>query len=178
MLMCFIIQYQKTILVHVIIAATAKSLQSFPTLCDPIDSSPPGSPIPAILQTRILEWVAISFSNAWKWKMKVKSLNRVRLLATPWTLQPTRLLCPWDFPGKSTGVGCHCLLHHVTIDLTKKVLSVGKLSGSWWKITSSNFFLNTWILFYWQHILLNVSLEVSRCTLFIFVKRSARHPNL
>ena len=64
MLMCFIIQYQKTILVHVIIAATAKSLQSFPTLCDPIDSSPPGSPIPAILQTRILEWVAISFSNA------------------------------------------------------------------------------------------------------------------
>ena len=55
------------------------------TLCDPIDSSPPGSPIPGILQARTLEWVAISFSNSWKWKMKVKSLNRVQLLATPWT---------------------------------------------------------------------------------------------
>ena len=63
----------------------AKSLQSCPTLCDPIDSSPPGSPVPGILQARTLEWVAISFSNAWKWKVKVKSLSRVRLLATPWT---------------------------------------------------------------------------------------------
>ena len=54
-------------------------------LCDPIDGSPPGSPIPRILQARTLEWVAISFSNAWKWKMKEKSLSRVRLLATPWT---------------------------------------------------------------------------------------------
>ena len=90
-------------------AAAAKSLQSCPTLCDPIDGSPPGSPIPGILQARTLEWVAISSSNAWKWKVKVKSLSHVRLLATPWT-QPTRLLHPWDFPGKSTGVGCHCLL--------------------------------------------------------------------
>ena len=56
--------------------ATAKSLQSCPTLCDPIDSSPPGSPIPGILQTRTLEWVAISFSNAWKWKVKVKYLEQ------------------------------------------------------------------------------------------------------
>ena len=63
----------------------AKSLQSCPTLCDPIDGSPPGSPIPGILQARILEWVAISFSNVWKWKVKVKSLSRVRLLATSWT---------------------------------------------------------------------------------------------
>ena len=63
----------------------AKSLQSCPTLCDPIDSSPPGSPVPGILQARTLEWVAISFSNAWKWKEKVKSLSRVRLLVTPWT---------------------------------------------------------------------------------------------
>ena len=67
------------------LAATAKSLQSCPTLCNPIDSSPPGSAIPGILQTRILEWVAISFSNAWKRKVKVKSLSRVQLLATPWT---------------------------------------------------------------------------------------------
>ena len=66
-------------------AAAAKSLQSCPTLCDPIDGSPPGSPIPGILQARTLEWVAISFSNAWKWKVKVKSLSRVWLLVTPWT---------------------------------------------------------------------------------------------
>ena len=63
----------------------AKSLQSCPTLCDPIDGSPPGSAVPGILQARTLEWVAISFFNAWKWKVKVKSLSRVRLLATPWT---------------------------------------------------------------------------------------------
>ena len=66
-------------------AAAAKSLQSCPTLCDPIDSGPPGSPVPGILQARTLEWVAISFSKAWKWKMKVKSLSRVWHLATPWT---------------------------------------------------------------------------------------------
>ena len=63
----------------------AKSLQSCLTLCDPIDGRPPGSPIPGILQARTLEWVAISFSNAWKWKVKVKSLSRVRLSATPRT---------------------------------------------------------------------------------------------
>ena len=66
-------------------AATAKTLQSCLTLCDPIDGSPPGSPIPGILQARTLEWVAISFSNTWKWKVKVKSLSHVWLLATPWT---------------------------------------------------------------------------------------------
>ena len=66
-------------------AAAAKSLQSCQILCDPIDCSPPGSPIPGILQARTLEWVAIFFSNAWKWKVKVKSLSRVRLLAIPQT---------------------------------------------------------------------------------------------
>ena len=66
-------------------AATAKSLQSCPTLCDPIAGSPPGCPVPGILQARTLEWAAISFSNAWKWKVKAKSLSHVRLLATPWT---------------------------------------------------------------------------------------------
>ena len=66
-------------------AATAKSLQSGPTLCDPIDVSPPGSPAPGILQAITLEWVAISFSNAWKWKMKGKSFSRVWLLVIPWT---------------------------------------------------------------------------------------------
>ena len=82
-------------------AAAAKLLQS--TLCDPIDGSPPGSPVPGILQARTLEWVAIFFSNAWKWKVEVKLLR-------PHGLQPTRLLHPWDFPGKSTGVGSHCFL--------------------------------------------------------------------
>ena len=63
----------------------AKLLQSCPTLCDPIDGSPPGSPVPRILQARALEWGAISFSNAWKWRMKGKLLSHVWLLATPWT---------------------------------------------------------------------------------------------
>ena len=63
----------------------AKSLQSCPTLCDPIDGSPPGSPAPGILQARTLEWVAISFFNVWKWKVKVKSVSRVWLFVTPWT---------------------------------------------------------------------------------------------
>ena len=67
------------------VAAAAKLLQSCPTLCDPTDGSPPGSPIPGILQARTLEWVATSFSNAWKWKVKVKSRSPVWLFATPWT---------------------------------------------------------------------------------------------
>ena len=71
--------------VDIYITATAKSLQSCPTLCNPIDRSPPGSPIPGILQARTLEWVVISFSNARKWKVKGKSLSGVQLLATPWT---------------------------------------------------------------------------------------------
>ena len=66
-------------------AAAAKPLQSCPTLCDTIDGSPPGFPVPGILQARTLEWVAISFSNAWKWRVKMKLLSHVQLLATPWT---------------------------------------------------------------------------------------------
>ena len=88
--------------------AAAKSLQSCPTPCDPIDSSPPGSSVPGILQARTLERVAISFSNAWKWKVKGKSLSRVRLLATPWT-------AAYQAPpsmGFSRQVGCHCLLRN------------------------------------------------------------------
>ena len=91
-------------------AAAAKPLQSCPTPCDPLDGSPPGSPIPGILQARILEWVAISFPNAWKWSRSVVSDS-----LQPHGLQPTRLLRPWDFPGKSTGVGCHCLLGSICI---------------------------------------------------------------
>ena len=91
------------------LTAAAKSLQSCLTLCNPIDGSPPDSPVPGILQARTMQWVVISFFNAWKWKVKEKLLSRVRLLATPRTAA-TRLLRPCDFPGKSTGVGCHCLL--------------------------------------------------------------------
>ena len=93
-------------------ADAAKSLQSCLTLCDPIDGSPPGSPIPGILQARTLEWVAISFSKAWKWKVKVKSLSRVQLLVTPWVAAYQAPLS-MDFPGKSTGVGCHFLLQQI-----------------------------------------------------------------
>ena len=84
------------------VAATeaAKSLQSCPTLCNPIDGSLPGSAIPGILQARTLEWVDISFSNAGKWGRSVVSDS-----SRPHGLQPTRLLRPWDCPGKSTGVG-------------------------------------------------------------------------
>ena len=92
-------------------AAAAKSLQSCPTLCDPMDCSPPGSSVPGILQARTLEWVAISFSNAWKWSRSVVSDPQ-----RPHGLQPTRLLRPWDFPGKSTGVGCHCLLQFTALE--------------------------------------------------------------
>ena len=74
-----------TIWIIIYCPAAAKSLQLCPTLCEPVDGSPPGSPVPGIVQARTLEWVAISFSNAWKWKVKVKSLSRIWLLATPWT---------------------------------------------------------------------------------------------
>ena len=94
-------------------AATAKLLQSRPTLCDPRDGSPPDSSIHGILQARTLEWVAISFSmqesEKWKWSPSVMSDPQ-----RPHGLQPSRLLRPWDVPGKSTGVGCHRLLHICT----------------------------------------------------------------
>ena len=88
-------------------AAAAKLLQLCLTLCNPIDSSLPGSPVPGILQARTLEWVAISFSNAWKWK--VKSLSCVRLLVTPWTAVHQAPPSMGFSKQKSTGVGCHCL---------------------------------------------------------------------
>ena len=91
-------------------AAAAKSLQSCLTLCNPVNGSLSGSSILGILQTRTMEWVAISFSNAWKWNLSVMSDS-----LQPHRLQPTRLLRPWEFPGKSTGVGCHCLLRPATL---------------------------------------------------------------
>ena len=95
-------------------------------LCDPIDGSPSGSPIPGILQARTLEWVAISFSNAWKWKVKVKSLICVRLLATPWTAAhqaPPSM----GFSREEYGVGCHCLL----CELMSSVYLIPLLTTPW-----------------------------------------------
>ena len=111
-------------------AAAAKPLQSYPTLCDPIDSSPPGPPVRGILQARTLEWVAISFSSACKCKVQVKSLSRVWLLQ-PYGLQPTRLLLSWDFPGKSTGRGCHCLLCFSLEAPTSKITHIISLISFW-----------------------------------------------
>ena len=104
---------------HCCYAAAAKSLQWCLTLCDPIDGSPPGSAVPGILQTRALEWVAISFSKAWKWKW---SRSVVSNSSRRHGLQPTRLLRLWDSPGKNTGVGCHFLLQ------CKKVKSESEVS--------------------------------------------------
>ena len=122
-----------SIMTLILDAAAAKSLQLCPTLCDPIDGSPPGSPVPGILQARILEWVAISSSNAWKWKEKVRSLSRVRLLVTPST---TAYQVPpsMDFPGKSTGVGCHCLL-----------------PDTWWILVNYVYGLAVWVCLMFSH---------------------------
>ena len=124
---CRISNWANSITVVLVDPAAAKSLQSCPTLCDPMDCSPPGSPIPGILQARTLEWAAISFSNAWKGKVQVKSLSRVRLFATAWTAahqappsmgfstRPCRGPAPAD-PGYSKerqhrwGSGNNCLI--------------------------------------------------------------------
>ena len=98
---------------HHAVATAAKSLQSCPTLCDPIDGSPPGFPTPWILQARTLEWVAISFSKVWKWKVKVKSLSRVWLFATPWTAAYQAPLS-MGFSRQESWSG---LPHHRTIQL-------------------------------------------------------------
>ena len=85
LLIIFMSSLEKCLFTSSAVAAAAKLLQLCPTLCDPIDGSPPGSSVPGILQERTLEWGATFFSNAWKWKVKVKSLSCVRLLVTPWT---------------------------------------------------------------------------------------------
>ena len=102
--------------------STAKSLQSCPTLCDPMDGSPPGSPVPGILQARTLERVAISFSNAWEWKVKVKSLSCVRLLATPWTAA---------YKGSNVNAHRHCLLRMFQRQTLKRYF---QYSHEYWQI--------------------------------------------
>ena len=109
-------------MIHTAAAAAAKSRQSCPTLCDPRDGSPPGPAVPGILQARTLDWVAISFSNAWKWKVKVKSLSRVWLLVTPWTAAyqaPPSM----GFSRQEYGVGCHCLLQWYTLLYIKEIIN-------------------------------------------------------
>ena len=110
-----------------ICAAAAKSLQSCPTLCDPVDGSPPGSPVPGILQARALGWVAISFSNAWMWKWSCSVMSDS---VSPQRRQPTRLPRPWDSPGKNTGVGCHFLLQCMNVKV--KLLSRVRLLATPW----------------------------------------------
>ena len=100
---------------------TTKSIQSCPTLYDPIDDSPPGSPVPGILQARTLEWITISFSNAWKWKVKVKSLSHVRLLATPWTAAHQAPL-PMEFSKQEYWSGVPLLSPGKLYNLTLKLV--------------------------------------------------------
>ena len=102
--------------------AAAKSCQSCPTLCDPIDGSPPGSSVHGILQARTLEWVAISFSNAWKWKVKVKLLRHVRLSDA----------IDWSLLGSS-----------IRGSFQARVLEWGAIAFSWWWLISSVFLI--WI---------------------------------
>ena len=118
-----------------IAAASAKSLQSCPTLCYPIDGSPTGSLVPGILQARTLEWVAISFSNAWKWKVKVKSLSCVRLLATP-------MDC--SLPGSPVhGIFQARVLEWVAIAFSTPALQAGSLLSEpqWTRATRSIYFV-------------------------------------
>ena len=135
-------------------AATAKSLQSCLTLWDPRDGSPPGSAIPGILQARTLEWVAISFSNASKWKVKVKSPSRVRLLSTPWTIAyqalPSMGFSRQEYwsgvPSPSpTGVYSHSLLQGIfPTQGTQVSCTAGRLFTIWARIS---IFANIWSIF-------------------------------
>ena len=128
-------------LAEIIYMVAAKSLQLCPTLCDPIDGSPPGSPVPGILQARTLEWVAIPFSNAWKWKWSRSVMSDS---SWPYGLQPTRLLCPWDFPGKSTGVGCHCLLRFTWLFFFKYSKASYLLKSLYFSIYGSHCHFQLW----------------------------------
>ena len=132
------VEFPKTI---VSAAAAAKSLQLSPTLCDPMDGSPPGSPIPGILQASTLEWVAMSFSNVWKWKVKVKSISRVWLLATPWTAAYQAPLSMgfsrqeyWS--GVPLPSPLHLLIHSLTLKGSKRTYC----NTGWWQAVMSVLF--------------------------------------
>ena len=146
--------------------AAAKSLQSCPTLCDPRDGSPPGSPVPGILQARTLEWVAISFSNAWKWKVKVKSLSRVWLQATPWTAAYQAPLsmgfarqeywCGVPLPSSYKAARGRQILY-ITYICNLKKLDSQKQRAEWWLLTPGSEENGEWsvkeyrLLIRWKH---------------------------
>ena len=127
-------------------AAAAKSLQSCPTLWDPIDGSPLGCPIPGSLQARTLEWVAISFSSAWKWKVKGKSLGHVRLLATPWTAAyqapPSMGFSRQEYwSGVPLLSSCYCFSTHICKGVgSVEEQSRGKSCPEGWQCERPNFF--------------------------------------
>ena len=118
----------------IVCTAAAKSLPSCPTLCDPIDGSPPGSSVPGILQARTLEWVAISFSNACMQSL----FSRVQLCVTHGQ-QPTRLPCPRDSLGKTTGVGCHFLLQLSVLSHDKEFMLIKKYKS--WRLEINSLIL-------------------------------------
>ena len=140
-------------------AVAAKSFQSCPTLWDPIDTSPPGSPIPGILQARTLEWVAIFFSNAWKWKIKVKSLSHDRLLATPWTAAYQAPL-PMGFSRQEnwSGVPLPCLKMGTTKDKNGMDLTEAKDIKKRWKNTQKNDTKKIFSLVQFSHSVMSDSL--------------------
>ena len=132
-------------------AAAAKSLQSCPTLCDPIDGSPPGSPVPGILQARTLEWVAISFPgchfllHARKWKVKVKLLSRVQLSVTPWTAACQAPLS-MGFARQEywSGVPLPSPKVAILLSKTRKKLNLGKLTKMKINVSKSLLFYCLW----------------------------------
>ena len=122
-------------------AAAAKSLQSCLTLCDPIDGSPPGSPNPGILQARTLEWVAISFPNAWKWRVKVRSLSRAWLLATPLTAAHQALL---SMRFSRLEWGARLFLHSIKKPLSSSIVIYNKKYLVFVPIPGTELLKNPW----------------------------------
>ena len=132
----YVSPFQESLLWLINRIAAAKSLQLCPTLCDPIDCSPQGSSIPGILQARTLEWVAIPFSNTWKWKVKVKSLSHVQLFVTPWTIAYQALL--------SMGFSRQEYWSGVALSFSR-----GFSSPKDWTLISCISCFGRWILYHW-----------------------------
>ena len=128
-------------------AAAAKPPQLCPTLCDPIDGSPPDSAVPGVLQARTLEWVAISFSSAWKWRVKVKSLSRVRLFATPWTAAHQAPL-PMGFSRQEHWSGVPLPSPIIYMTLSKKSLPFPALEREWLALLAALKFLCSLLIFF------------------------------
>ena len=138
-------------------AAAAESLQSCPTLCDPRDGSPPGSPVPGILQARTLEWVAISFSNAWKGKVKVKSLSLVRLFVTPWTAAH-QAPASMEFSRQEYWSGvpfCLSLIHHNHHVVKVKVWNLPGL----FVFSFCYFYFQSFAILFWVLVILTMKRE-------------------